>query len=157
MFLYGVEARRSIPGDGNCQMYSLSDQLTGNINHATFIRRTLVRWLRGHANTVLLNGSTLKDFVCDRKWEDYCAEMATDKTWGDHLTLIAAAEVFCSRVVIISSIPGDNYVIEVNPVLGQKAVTLENSTIECVPPQNIMMLSHFAEFHYGSIHPIIPK
>lgn len=93
------------------------------------------------------------DFV-DRKWDDYCASMATDKTWGDHLTLIAATELFCCRLVIISSIPGDNYIIEINPALGDAAVTLSNSSVAVVPDANVIMLSHFAEFHYGSVRPI---
>jgi len=139
MQLYGVQARREIPGDGNCQMHSLSDQLCGNLNHAKHIRGRLVSWLRAHASLELPNGCTLKDFVHDQTWDQYCAKMSKEGEWGDHLTLIAAAEVFSGKIIIISSIPGDNYLIEVVPAL--------------TAPQNLMMLSHFAEFHYGSVHP----
>jgi hypothetical protein len=31
MELYNLKERRTIPGDGNCQMYSLSDQLYGTL------------------------------------------------------------------------------------------------------------------------------
>jgi len=65
--------------------------------------------------------------------------MSEDGTWGDHLTLIAAAEVFKSRIIILSSVQGDNFLIEVSPSF--------------VEPENSLTLSHFAEFHYGSIHP----
>jgi len=140
MQLYGVHARREIPGDGNCQMHSLSDQLCGNLNHAKHIRRRLVSWLRSHSTIELPNGCTLKDFVHDQTWDQYCSKMSKEGEWGDHLTLIAAAEVFKTAIVIISSVPGDNFVIEVTP-----AFTGANGTI---------MMSHFAEFHYGSVHPI---
>jgi len=52
--LYGLEARRDIPGDGNCQMYSLSHQLTDTIKHAKFIRRSVVSWLRKNAELQLV-------------------------------------------------------------------------------------------------------
>jgi len=138
LILYDVKARE-IPGDGNCQMYSLSDQLCGNLNHSKFIRRTLVHWLRRNAEIPLKNGCTLKDFVHDQSWENYCLKMLKEGEWGDHLTLIAAAEVFKASIVIISSIPGDNYVIEIVPTFTE--------------PERTIMLSHFAEYHYGSVHP----
>jgi len=138
--LYGVKAHREIPGDGNCQMYSLSDQLCGNLNHAKYIRRALVSWLKTNSEISLSNGCTLKDFVHDQSWENYCQKMLKDGEWGDHLTLIAAAEVFQAVIIIISSIPGDNYVIEIIPTF--------------TAPQRTIMLSHFAEFHYGSVHPV---
>jgi len=153
MALYGLESRRDIPGDGNCQMYSLSDQLTGSIEHAPFIRRALVKWLRDHSHVVLPNGATITDFVCDRKWEDWCAEMSRASTWGDHLTLLAASEVFCSHILILSSIPGEHFIIEICPTIGPDAVSIQNSSIQAVPDHNLLMLSHFAEFHYGSMQP----
>uniref|UniRef100_A0A6B2L4L7 OTU domain-containing protein n=1 Tax=Arcella intermedia TaxID=1963864 RepID=A0A6B2L4L7_9EUKA len=138
--LYGVAPKREIPGDGNCQMHSLSDQLCGNLNHSKFIRKTLLNWLRTHADVALPNGCTLKDFVHDKTWDEYCTKMSQSGEWGDHLTLIAAAEVFSTRIVVISSAPGDNYIIEIIPTFS-------------IPHQTIF-LSHFAEFHYGSVYPI---
>jgi len=138
--LYGVKAHREIPGDGNCQMYSVSDQLCGNLKHSKFIRRTLVNWLRKSSEISLSNGCCLKDFVHDQTWEAYCQKMLRDGEWGDHLTLIAAAEVFKAVIVIVSSIPGDNYLIEITPTFST--------------PTRTIMLSHFAEYHYGSVHPI---
>jgi len=140
MQLYGVHARREIPGDGNCQMHSLSDQLCGNLKHAKYIRRKLISWLKSHSTLELSNGCTLKDFVHDQSWEQYCTKMCKEGEWGDHLTLIAAAEVFKTAIVIISSVPGDNFIVEVTPVFSS--------------PQSTIMLSHFAEYHYGSVHPI---
>eukprot|EP01127_Copromyxa_protea_P010918 TRINITY_DN2711_c0_g1_i2.p1 TRINITY_DN2711_c0_g1~~TRINITY_DN2711_c0_g1_i2.p1 ORF type:complete len:545 (+),score=76.12 TRINITY_DN2711_c0_g1_i2:216-1637(+) len=150
--LYGLEPKRDIPGDGNCQMYSLSHQLTGDIKHAKFVRRSVVGWLRRHADLLLPNGALLRHFVYDKEWESYCNEMAKDGSWGDHLTLIAAAEVFSARIVIVSSIPGDNYIVDISPI--RNHVEEEDGTIKVLPAKHLLTLSHYAEFHYGSVHPI---
>lgn len=76
-------------------------------------------------------------------------------TTGDHLTLIAAAEVFNARIVIVSSIPGDNFVVEINPI--KSHVASEDGTVKIVPAMHLLTLSHFAEFHYGSVHSIDPE
>jgi len=146
--LYGLEARRDIPGDGNCQMYSLSHQLTDTIKHAKFIRRTVVAWLRRNGDLLLPNGALLRHFACDKEWDAYCNDMARDGVWGDHLTLIAAGEVFNARIVIVSSLPGDNFIVEINPIASQG---------EGSPAPHLLTLSHFAEFHYGSVNPIDPN
>jgi len=130
----------TIPGDGNCQMHSLSDQLCGNLKHHAHIRRRLVSWLRANSKLELPNGATLDQFANDQSWDDYCNSMLKLGTWGDHLTMMAAAEVFKTKIVIISSVPGDNYVVEVVPVF-------------CTA-QSTLYLSHLSEFHYSSVFPI---
>jgi len=137
MSLYGVETRKEVPGDGNCQMHSLSDQLTGTFNYAKFIRREIVSWIRAHGDLKLANGALLKEFIHDKTFEQYCNDMARDGTWGDHLTLIAATELFNIKVIIISSVPGDSFIIEIVPELSKA--------------RRILMLSHYAEYHYGTI------
>jgi len=79
--------------------------------------------------------------------------MAKDGVWGDHLTLIAASEVFNARIVIISSVPGDNFVVDISPIGCDVAA-------EGVPPRvpsHLLTLSHFAEFHYGSVNSVDPS
>jgi len=137
MRLYGVETRKEVPGDGNCQMHSLCDQLTGTFKYAKFIRREIVSWLRAHGDLLLANGARLKEFVHDKTFEQFCNDMARDGTWGDHLSLIAATELFNINLIIISSVPGDNFIIEIVPELSKA--------------RRIVMLSHYAEYHYGSI------
>jgi len=143
MKLYGLESKKEVPGDGNCQMHSISDQLTGTFDYARFIRRSIVAWLRAHGELKLANGALLKEFVHDKTWEQYCNEMSRDGIWGDHLTLIAATELFNIKVVIISSVPGDNFIIEINPELSKA--------------RRIVMMSHYAEYHYSSIQPTDPS
>lgn len=83
------------------------------------------------------------------------SKVGTNLETGDHLTLIAAAEVFNCRIVIVSSIPGDSFVVEINPIRSQEV--LADGTIRVVPALHLLTLSHFAEFHYGSVHPIDPE
>ena len=33
-------------------------------------------------------------------WDEYCDAMSRNKTWGDQITLLAAAELFKRRVVV---------------------------------------------------------
>lgn len=54
MDLYGIETRKKVPGDGNCQFYSLSDQLTGSFNYASFIRSSVISWLGANGDIVLV-------------------------------------------------------------------------------------------------------
>jgi hypothetical protein len=39
---------------------------------------------------------------------------------GDHLTLIAAAEIFNRSIVVLSSLPSDNYIMEILPNIQSK-------------------------------------
>lgn len=146
LVLYGLVPRRDIPGDGNCQMYAVSDQIYGTIDNHAAVRAAAVTWLRNNREQKLDNGAELQHFVHDRPWEEYCAGMQKDKSWGDHLTLMAISEVFGVVLLIISSVEGDNFITEIRPTgkgIGSASPDSTNS--------KILMLSHYAEFHYGSL------
>jgi hypothetical protein len=89
----GFFEKCEVPADGNCQMSAISDQLFDTVNKASYVRQKIVTWLRNNSTWSLPNGALMKDFVHDKTWEEYCAEMAREGTWGDHLTLVAASEV----------------------------------------------------------------
>jgi hypothetical protein len=135
--LAGLAEKREIPGDGNCQMYSVSDQLFDNINYGKYVREKAIDWLRKNKSWKLPNGAEMGDFVHDKSWDAYCDEMARDGIWGDHLTLVAIAEVFGARIRIVSSVEGDNYMTEIDPTV--------------IKTQKMILISHYAEFHYGSL------
>jgi hypothetical protein len=143
--LFGLVQPRQVPGDGNCQFYSLSDQLYGDFAHAAQIRAQCVAWLRHNAEMELENGAKLKEFGhTDEGWDHYCTLMSLSGTWGDHLTLVAAAELFHVRIVIVSSVIDESQaIIEIVPTASGK------------DPQNldVIYLCHYAEFHYGSLQP----
>lgn len=89
-----MKEKREIPGDGNCQFASISDQLFDNIDHAKELREQAVDWMRKHKDWKLPeNNAKLSDFSCDMEWDEFCDHMAKSGIWGNHLTLLALAEV----------------------------------------------------------------
>ncbi|EGC38685.1 hypothetical protein DICPUDRAFT_148621 [Dictyostelium purpureum] len=135
--LYGLMIRREIPGDGNCQMHSLSDQIYGDLDHSTLIRNVIINWLRINRGFKLPNGAALSDFVYDASWEEYCNNMSKNGTWGDHLTLVAAAEIFKTNITILSSVASQTgFFIEIKPK---------------IKSDSYILLSHISEYHYGSL------
>ncbi|EGC37578.1 hypothetical protein DICPUDRAFT_76812 [Dictyostelium purpureum] len=138
--LYQLMPKKEIPGDGNCQMHALSDQIFGDLEHSVIIRNNIVDWLKQNKGFYLPNGETLSDFVTTNSWEEYCDSMSKNGTWGDHLTLVAAAEIYKINISIVSSVESQSSsFIEITP------------SIKC---ENGILLSHFAEFHYGSLCPL---
>jgi len=138
--LYQLKPKREIPGDGNCQMHAISDQLYDTISKSADIRKMVVDWLQKNRDWQLPNGAIFHQFVHDRKWEDYCAAMAKDGCWGDHLTLLAISEMFGAQISIFSSVEGDNFITEIHPTTKKL--------------NKVLLLSHYAEFHYGSLEHI---
>ena len=144
--LFGLEEHKQVPGDGNCQFYSLSDQLYNDFMHAHIIRAYAVNWLRNHGDMKLENGAQLKEFGHDDEgWDHYCNLMSLSGTWGDHLTLVAVAELFQVRIVIVSSAVDESQaLIEVVP-------TSTGKDPEQLP---VIFLCHYAEYHYGTLRQI---
>lgn len=134
---YSMKDKSFIPSDGNCQFYSLSDQIFNTIDHHRLVRQTIVKWLKDHKEWELDNGAMMKDFVHNSSWEDYCEEMSRNGIWGDHLTLTAAANCYGMKICILSSIEGDNFITELVP--------------KKLKSDRLIFLSHYAEYHYGSI------
>lgn len=61
--------------------------------------------------------------------------MARDGTWGDHVTLQAAADAYHARIVILTSYPETSFV-EIQPN---------------VPVERVAFLSFWAELHYNAL------
>jgi len=136
----GLREKREIPGDGNCQFVAVSDQLFDNLRYGDYVREEAVKWLRSHKDWALPNGALLWHFAYDQTWDAFCDELSRRGIWGNHLTLVAIAENFGVRIRIISSVQGDNYITEVNP--------------SALKTSKIAWISHYAEFHYGSLAPL---
>eukprot|EP01126_Amoeba_proteus_P042458 TRINITY_DN4615_c0_g1_i4.p1 TRINITY_DN4615_c0_g1~~TRINITY_DN4615_c0_g1_i4.p1 ORF type:complete len:303 (-),score=66.02 TRINITY_DN4615_c0_g1_i4:48-956(-) len=133
----GMKEKCPIPGDGNCQFYSLSDQLYDTIDRSAEIRHRVVEWLRVNKDWELSNGAVLWNFACDQPWDLFCDELSRDGIWGNHLTLFAASEIYGVSIQVISSVEGSNYITDINPTV--------------VRNYKKMLLSHCAEEHYGSL------
>ncbi len=119
-----------VRGDGNCQFRSLSDQLYRSPQHHVQVRRTIVKELRAHPQHY-------KPYVTEY-YREYCNAQAKDGTWGDNITLQAAANVFGLRIICITSFE-DMFVISIEPVQARG--------------NRILYLSFWAEVHYNSIYP----
>lgn len=137
----GLKYRKRIAGDGNCQFASLSDQLTRfgvSASHEA-LRSKAVAWLRLNGDYKLTNGSSISDFLAyqdDSSWTKYCDSLAVPNAWGDHFTLIALAEFYKLRIVLISSVIGD-YITVIVPLS-----TADEKTV---------LLAHLHESHYDSL------
>ena len=83
----------------------------------------------------------LPSFVSNHpSWHAYLHAMGQDGTWGDHLTLIAVANMYHVSIVIVSSVE-DIQPIVINPESGQSEGTI--------------LLGHIAELHYVTLQPVV--
>jgi len=118
---------RAVKADGNCQFRALADQLYGTEEHHAVMREQVVAQLRG-------DPSRYSGFVPGR-FEEYIKDMARDCTWGDHVTLQAAADILGVRINLITDYVSDAF-IEVAP---QQQKT-----------NKILTLCFWSEVHYNS-------
>ncbi|GLC45796.1 hypothetical protein PLESTB_001155200 [Pleodorina starrii] len=121
---------REVQGDGNCQFRALSDQLYGSPEHHAAVRAAVVAVLRQRA-------SSYSCYVPE-EYGKYCSSMAKSGTWGDHVTLQAAADHYGLRITVVTSF-GESPVIYIDPADKRSPRTL--------------YLSFWAEVHYNSLYP----
>lgn len=122
---------RPVEGDGNCQFRALADQLYGSQDHHAALRQQVVQQLQ-------LENGRYRPFV-PGSYEGYLKAMATDATWGDHVTLQAAADALGVRIHVISDYLKEAY-IEVLP--------------QEMKSQKVLNLCFWAEAHYNSLEEI---
>ncbi|GIL49542.1 hypothetical protein Vafri_5896 [Volvox africanus] len=121
---------REVAGDGNCQFRALSDQLYGTPEYHASVRQAVVNTLRDRA-------SSYSCYV-PGEYGPYCTSMAKSGTWGDHVTLQAAADHFGLRIMVVTSF-FESPVIYIEPAATRSPRTL--------------YLSFWAEVHYNSLYP----
>lgn len=95
-----------IERDGNCQFHAIAHELEEEITHSA-LRERLVEWLVGHSSYLLSPEDPHTALVhyldMDPNWESFCDRMRKEGQYGDHLTLIAAAECTASSIMVITS------------------------------------------------------
>jgi hypothetical protein len=169
MQLLGLREKHEIAADGNCQFASVCSQLFNDPNEHPKLRLIVSSWLKKNANFKLPNGCTLQDFLeTDRwpTWEAYAETMARDGTWGDQITLLAVAEIFKVRIVVISSVEGKNDDDMAGITVIVPTCLREQGDGEDVEPRDIesikrlirspntITLAHIHELHYTSLTPL---
>mmetsp|Transcript_5468 Transcript_5468/g.15234 ORF Transcript_5468/g.15234 Transcript_5468/m.15234 type:complete len:342 (-) Transcript_5468:191-1216(-) len=90
-------------GDGNCQFRSISHQLYGSPSWHSQIRKKVVV----HIKT---NPEYFEGFLGECL-ADYCEEMAELGSWGDELTLRAAADCLGVTIHVLTSEPENWYMV----------------------------------------------
>jgi len=128
-----------VPGDGNCFFASIG-LLIGKEQRQ--VRTDLVSWLRSNEHFM---EEPLSLFTDVESWELYCHQMDQDKCWADNIVLMAAAELYRRELRIISSAPGDQYIILIRP-----RTTVASGS-------NPFFLVHWHERHYEPIVDKIPS
>lgn len=140
---FGLKEKTSIVGDGNCQFRAIADQLYDNQDLHYAIRRKVVEWLYKNRDFPIDDHTRLQDFLetdCYRDWDSYCNYLAQDASWGDHITLVAAAEIFRITICVISTVTAPGHTDPIT-VIEPKA---RQST-------KTVYLSHWHESHYSSL------
>ncbi len=91
----------AVDGDGNCQFRALALTLHGSAERHAAARAAVVAHLRRRADVFA------PLFESPRAYRLFCDDMARDATWGDELTLAAAAEAFGVEVHVLQSTPAN--------------------------------------------------
>lgn len=125
-----------VKGDGACQFRSIAHQLYGDENRHDLVRDNVVQRLRAERDRY-------EPFV-DDDYDDFLIRMAAQYEWGDHLTLQAAADVYQTRICLLTSYK-DRPFVHVLPT---------NWTDEDAARGPTIWLSFWAEVHYNSLESI---
>eukprot|EP00775_Hariotina_reticulata_P000180 gene180-369_t len=160
---------REVVGDGSCQFRAIADQLWFKQELHSEVREAVVAQLVQHADHY-------QNYVTT-DYEQYVSSMSQAGTWGDHVTLQAAADAFNCRICIISSFL-DNCVISITPTQqqeqqGQQPMPSDLELMQQAGQQlqqssnhdaggsdyfdRTLWLSFWAEVHYNSIAPKAPS
>jgi hypothetical protein len=124
-----------IESNGDCLYSSISHQLFSTIEHHLKIRFRSVDW-------IWENRERLAEFIDKKRFsnvKNYCDEMKKHQAWGDLLTLYVVAELYVTRIIVISSVGGNNYITEHLPISH---------------PERTIILFQYSEQHYGSLLPL---
>ncbi|CAG9464664.1 unnamed protein product [Pedinophyceae sp. YPF-701] len=133
---------KEVVGDGSCQFRSLSDQLFGSEKFHVEVRKVVVKQLKRNG------GRWYRDFVMAESYDDYLREMARPGTWGDHVSLQAAADAYCVVVVLVTTFK-DTMCIEIIP----KSHQSPDGSLRPGPAPPFVWLSFHPEVHYNSLKP----
>eukprot|EP00798_Chlamydomonas_sp_ICE-L_P001984 gene1984-33404_t len=136
--MYGLE-EKVVKGDGACQFRSLADQLYGTPEYHAVVRDQVQQQLK-------LFPDRYSAYV-PGEYTTYLHDMTQDATWGDHVTLQAAADAYLTAIMVLTSYK-DNCVIKIDPY---RTDTDEESETSKSGP--ILYISFWAEVHYNSLYP----
>jgi len=138
---------KKVKPDGNCQFRAIADQMWSDEEKYQDIRKTIVSWLKENEkyNVGDSNITNFLDLDTYPSWENYCKYMEKDRSWGDHLTLLAATEALGVELWILSNVEVKN---ENNDL--SRFVTVMTPHLK--KPNKTLHLAHYHEIHFTSLH-----
>ena len=140
--LVEVEVR----GDGNCQYRALACALLGDEHEHKCVREGVCRVLDQHRGT-----------FCEHVEGSFDAFLAASQclgTWGDHVTLQAAADAFHTTIVLFTSFDDDNHgIVSISPMFAGGSGSGVSGAAENTRSDSPVMLSFYAERHYNALFP----
>jgi len=134
---------RVVRGDGNCQFRSLALTLYGSEQLHEEVRGAVIRQLSRKPNLY-------RDFVVAESYEQWLVEMQKGGTWGDHVTLKAAADAYKITICLITSL-NDPVIFEILPEeTATRSFGGSSGGNKKIP---VVWLSFWAEIHYNALEP----
>ena len=94
-----------MPSDGNCQFSSISDQLLGTWKEHRAVRENVIKQL-------IQRQEIYAQFV-PANYDMYCTRMS-GKSWGDNVTVQAAADYYGVQINLITS-SEDSILVQIHP------------------------------------------
>lgn len=125
--------------DGNCQFRALSHELFGHQRWHLFVRQKVVDWL-------VSNPDNFSVFVGNSDdWRQYISTMSQNRTWGDELTMRAAAEAFSVSIHVVTT-EHENWLLKYNSIEGSDT-----------DDKRQLFLCYVSPIHYNVVAPIVSE
>jgi hypothetical protein len=128
-----------VDGDGNCQFRALALALHGSAARHGAVRAAAVVQLRRRA------AAFAPLFESPHAFQLFCNDMARDATWGDELTLAAAAEAFGVEVHVLQSTADNWHLCYVPDVGAQQPAEQQRAATRRV------FVAYVAPVHYDAV------
>ena len=125
--------------DGNCQFRALSEECWGTPRYHYAVRLRACEYMEANSD----------QFACyfpENEWADYLRKMRMRRTWGDELSLRAAAEVLKCSVYVVTS-ESENWLLNYAPG-DQKGSAAASSG-----PVRSLFLTYVSPIHYNTCEP----
>jgi hypothetical protein len=142
--------RVELSADEFCQYHAIVYALLkNNVCTDTFkiVKQQVIGWLRNNGDTRLENGALLSSFRSEGfdnlfgdadNWSHYCDYLEQPTTWGEHVTLFAACQVYNVSINLVTSHADDRRC--------RLLMTPLNSADSC----GRMQLCLYANWHYDA-------
>ena len=120
----------------NYGYFAVGDQLFDSVDSSSEIRGAVSNWLLKNKEAKFNTLNSLSFYVSD-SWEDYCKSVESKQSLLDPIQLIAISELYGVKIVVISSIIGNSFI-----------VTLFPSTLKT---SRTLLLFHSFELTFGAL------